>query len=575
MGNIFSDPSSNITDAEVAAIGMMTGVISGGEVTISATGPANTLVNVAAGTGIIIDWTATPVATYTPVEWDAFEDVVLTGLLTSTFTSLYIDVASALQQVEGALITEAQKRVRIVLEAPVHGGTTISNISANSIQAYQGLNAIIDYITKLGPINVDNRVSAAASDLTIQKAAGTTSLPWINRGVDPQSPTTKINAAEPSMSFTESYADGIGGFTFVQSQTNIDPDQFDDGSGTLAAVSNNKWTIQRCYFFGQPTTGSLAVTYGTVEYSSLAIAEAAIISENPDVSPLFSTGSFVTALIVKKGATDLSDIAVAKFVDISGLTSSASGGSGSQDVQSTYDLSGLLQILTNSTQGAFSVQIGTGVDTDNVWEGRKQAGNITSSIDGDGNLFANGEAQVATTRILGPSLEINELGTGDRLACARYYSAGTAQAHNAEVTRNAGVNATFNILSAGTSQIQVQQGGTGGVALLNGATAWASISDVNKKKNIVALSGSLAKLLTLDPCFFDYKNDSYPKKRVGLTAQEVQKVLPEAVHTVEERDSEGKVTGETSLVVTYTDLIPLLISGIQELTARVEDLEGA
>lgn len=549
MGNIFSDPSSNITDAEVAAIGLISGIITGMVVSINAD---PTKFDVSAGTGVIIDW-STGSAVITEIVFPGATAVAITaGIGNSTFTGLYVDSALAIQQIAGGIPTPSQTRQNVVIDTLVHADlTTITVLSVNSIQAYQGINAVIDYVKALGAINTGNRIVANSNDLTIKKEAGTTALPWLNRNVDDQNPTVVTNAAQSPVSpFLRSYQDGVGGFTLVTGATAVDTGFFDDGSGTLAAVNNAKYYIKRCIWF--PQTETFILTYGQAAYNNLADAENSILSEAPDIDPIFAAGSFVTALVHKGGATDLSDTAEVSFINILNQSTSATPAIGSV------------------------TKVGTPVNNQvGVWTGDGTLeGDADLTFDGT-DLTVTGEINAASSRLNSVSLQLNESGTGDRQCRVRFYTAGTAQSHNAELARAASVNATLNLLNSGTSQIQVQQGGTGGVALLDGATAWASISDVKKKKNIVPFTNAIEKLLVLDPCFFDYRNDSYPKKRVGLTAQEVQKVLPEAVHTVEERDSEGKVTGETSLVVTYTDLIPLLISGIQELTARVEDLEGA
>ena len=49
------------------------------------------------------------------------------------------------------------------------------------------------------------------------------------------------------------------------------------------------------------------------------------------------------------------------------------------------------------------------------------------------------------------------------------------------------------------------------------------------------------------------------------SAQDVQKVLPEAVD----------MTNNEKLGLSYTDVIPLLVAAIQELSAKVAALEGA
>ena len=76
---------------------------------------------------------------------------------------------------------------------------------------------------------------------------------------------------------------------------------------------------------------------------------------------------------------------------------------------------------------------------------------------------------------------------------------------------------------------------------------------------------------------FGYNNK---KQQVGVAAQTVQEVLPEAVSLAPfdiETLEDGTITsksGENYLTVDYSRIVPLLIEAIKELTARVEELEA-
>ena len=94
-------------------------------------------------------------------------------------------------------------------------------------------------------------------------------------------------------------------------------------------------------------------------------------------------------------------------------------------------------------------------------------------------------------------------------------------------------------------------------------------SDKNLKTGFTLLESPLKKLKTLSGYRFKWKDDERinSKKRntidVGVIAQEVQSILPEAV-----RDTQGVLSVE------YTKIIPLLIESIKELEQRVVELEN-
>jgi hypothetical protein len=107
--------------------------------------------------------------------------------------------------------------------------------------------------------------------------------------------------------------------------------------------------------------------------------------------------------------------------------------------------------------------------------------------------------------------------------------------------------------------------GSGGANLLRGATAWSSNSDVRLKNIIEPISDGLIKVNQLNSYIYTLKDDYTNMRRVGVLAQEVIKVLPEAV---------GVPDDPTQMMsVCYTDLIPLALVAIKELSAQNNALE--
>jgi hypothetical protein len=77
---------------------------------------------------------------------------------------------------------------------------------------------------------------------------------------------------------------------------------------------------------------------------------------------------------------------------------------------------------------------------------------------------------------------------------------------------------------------------------------------------------------------FGYKEE---KTQVGLSAQEVQSVLPEVVTLApfdtefdENNQSVGSKSGENYLTVNYDKLVPLLIEAIKEQQSQIEELKS-
>ena len=106
--------------------------------------------------------------------------------------------------------------------------------------------------------------------------------------------------------------------------------------------------------------------------------------------------------------------------------------------------------------------------------------------------------------------------------------------------------------------------GTGGVYLSGtSATSWTAYSDERLKDIIEPITNALTKVGSLRSVIGKFKGDEANTRRPFLIAQDLQSALPEAVDA----------SNPDRLGVAYTDVIPLLVAAIKELTARVQTLE--
>ena len=99
--------------------------------------------------------------------------------------------------------------------------------------------------------------------------------------------------------------------------------------------------------------------------------------------------------------------------------------------------------------------------------------------------------------------------------------------------------------------------------LTNTSTGWVSTSDERLKNVIAPITNTLENLDGINPVYYNFKADSNETVRLGLMAQEVEKIYPECVQC----DPTG------NLGIVYQDMIPVLLAAIKELTARVATLE--
>ena len=86
-------------------------------------------------------------------------------------------------------------------------------------------------------------------------------------------------------------------------------------------------------------------------------------------------------------------------------------------------------------------------------------------------------------------------------------------------------------------------------------------SDAKLKANIVSLGSTLAKLLLIDGKTYTMKKNG--KQKIGVLAQDIQKVFPELVTT----------DNKEMLAVNYQGLVPVLINALKEQDDKISRLE--
>jgi hypothetical protein len=107
-----------------------------------------------------------------------------------------------------------------------------------------------------------------------------------------------------------------------------------------------------------------------------------------------------------------------------------------------------------------------------------------------------------------------------------------------------------------------------------------STSDLREKKNVEDINYGIETIKKLRPVEYQWISGNDDNKKLGLIAQELQKVIPEVVVSKEfvitnEETNEGEWKEANRLGVYYSDLIPVLIKGMQEQQTQIEALQPA
>ena len=101
-------------------------------------------------------------------------------------------------------------------------------------------------------------------------------------------------------------------------------------------------------------------------------------------------------------------------------------------------------------------------------------------------------------------------------------------------------------------------------------------SDENLKENIVDATDKLADVMKLKVRNFDWKEEYHPnkvgEKKIGFIAQEVEKIFPSLVKEVDSPINSEREKGIKRKTI-QDAFIPILVKAVQELSAKVEELE--
>jgi hypothetical protein len=132
------------------------------------------------------------------------------------------------------------------------------------------------------------------------------------------------------------------------------------------------------------------------------------------------------------------------------------------------------------------------------------------------------------------------------------------------MSNDGSVFATYLDLKS-TGVVQMPGYGAGGTSF-DGSGNLISASDRRVKHSIKPFNYGLSSIMKLKPSTFIYNQDSSNTVMNGFIAQDVQKVIPGAVHAA--NDEIGTLSLETNAI------IAALVNAVKELNEKVEKLEA-
>jgi hypothetical protein len=332
--NPVAGPPSAVPESEIFRV-HHTGLLDGGALAINTD---TTKFDVAAGNGVIVDYTDPNNPAKTEVSWASQAAITTTGIATNDITAVFVNSSGTV--VQSTAPSESDYRDKIFLGLLVHVDRTnidqAQNIPALGYDGTEDFRLITRSVSNLS----GNHYEANSTNLTIKRSAGSIYKEGLNFQTSSTLPSAKSTSAEAPSSFPRWYVNTSSDLVEESASTsNIDPAYYNNTTtGALAAVGSTEWSIQRIF---TSAWGGTFVMYGQEKFTDYDDAQAALGSETfitPDLVTSF--GVYRYALIVRGGATNLSLEADAVFFEVTAIGGlGGGGGGGGTDVHN--DLTGL------------------------------------------------------------------------------------------------------------------------------------------------------------------------------------------------------------------------------------------
>jgi hypothetical protein len=598
-GQLYIWNGSAWDDAAFSASGAVTSFNTRtGAVTLSATD-----VNTALGSDAVLDsdigstvQAYSSVLQNTTASYTTAEETKLAGIETAA------DVTDATNVAAAGAVMESDTSTSLM--SFVIDEDNMSSNSATKIPTQQSVKAYVDTLVSSGihyhsPVRVEsptaltvtynNGSSGVGATLTNAGTQAAISIDGVALSLNDRVLVyTQADATQNGVYTVTTVGDGVTNWVLTRA---TDADSFGTGDsdalgeGDAFFVSEGNTGAGELYVMN--TAGT--ITFGTTNISFTQIAATAVYSGGTNVD-ISGTTIDLTSSITLSGTVTASGGNSTNWNTAYGWGNHASAGylTSYTETDPVYTASSWYTTTNNSTNW----------DTAYGWGNHASAGYLTSeadtlnSVTGRGasttNAITTGDITVtgagtlrAPTGDLG-SIEIDGNGKGGwegySIGGRANFMHNNASSYglyddvNSQWSITANMLGSTDICYAGSIKIATTSGGaavTGDLTATGNVTAY--YSDDRLKTNLGKIENALEKVESLEGFYYEANETAQAlgykaTKEVGVSAQSVEKIMPEVVAPAP--------IDEQYLTVRYERLVPLLIEAVKELSAEVKRLKG-
>tara|TARA_B110000503_G_scaffold142250_1_gene238430 strand:- start:914 stop:2074 length:1161 start_codon:yes stop_codon:yes gene_type:complete len=352
----------------------------------------------------------------------------------------------------------------------------------------------------------------------------------------------------------------------------------------LVSVTEGNNNGQRLSISDATNHGDIGNNAVDLSYSNTTVstgatgASSVALGENTTASGVFSTALGVGTQANGQGSTALGSGTVAGgfYATATGFFTTASGdystamGFGAQEEGITNNGT---PYYKNEASGGYSVVIGSrnkseGFKSVSIGGDNLSSGTSSTAI-GENNI-ATGDHSIAMG-LFSESPALHGFAFGNNAYADGFNTVAVGSANTIDENAVSGEwNVNNRVFVVGNGYYDPNTGAVTRsdalTVLFDGTTTIAGDltinSDARLKANIISLGSTLAKILQIDGKTYTMKKDENKKQKIGVLAQDVQKVFPELV---------SEFNGIKS--VNYQGLVPVLINALKEQDGKIKEQE--
>jgi hypothetical protein len=294
---------NNVTRLRWLEGNLYTGLLHGGAMTQV---NSNTY-QVASGSGIIVNLNASipndPYPTIQFLNWGNLTKTI--DALSASYDQQFIAISSSGQiHSQGTPYFNGEVDRYIPVGIVLHQNrSSINGTKTQPSLAYGWKQRSNVFISAFGPLKLSGHALATSSSRGLTVGSGTSFSDGANYPTDPNNPSY---VTDPGTNVSKIFRYRQSGSNWVYDTnggvgyTVIDPTQY-SLNGTLTGVANNRWSIQRVFWYPNSVSKAIVVYYGNAVYSTESEAIANINIETFGEAPNTAANAIYVGAIIIKG----------------------------------------------------------------------------------------------------------------------------------------------------------------------------------------------------------------------------------------------------------------------------------